>query len=272
MLAAAALTPTKWLLRQRMTTISRPGAQWVVFGASVRGPTHVAEHTPNQDAWVGRLRRVYALVTVSDGLGSRPQSLTGARAVCWAAGQATAAWAATPQAPTESLIRMMRILWEMRVAPAAPGDCAATCLLALWLATGRLLVVGLGDGLALVRRSDGGVEALKRSPDEFSNRTLSLGQPHQLADWRVVEVDPAPPGTIVVLATDGVAEDLRVDRLSEWAHWLIETYGCQPAQERRRLLQRELRQWPTPGHGDDKTVAVLWRPDESHQGCLHSHD
>jgi len=157
------------------------------------------------------------------------------------------------------------VLWELKVAPNDPAECSATCWLGLRLENGRLLVIGLGDGLALIRLPNGEVRSLGRAPGEFLNRTLSLGQAHRLPDWQVLEIERAEPDTIIVLATDGVADDLRSDRLGDWALSLVQDHGGQPAGERRRLRQA-LQQWPTPGHNDDKTVAVLWQPEDATKG------
>jgi hypothetical protein len=230
-----------------------------MFGATVRGPGHAREQLPNQDAWLGRLRDRHALITISDGLGSRPDSAHGSRAACRAADQAAAAWAHFPDAEPGAFIRLVHVIWELRVAPKAPADCAATCWAAVWTASGRLLVAGLGDGLALVRQPDGQVQVFSRPASEFTNQTLSLGQTHRVTDWRTLDV-VASPGTVVLLATDGVADDLRPERLGDLTQWLVGDLGALPGPQRRWALQRELRNWPTPNHIDDKTLVVLWQP------------
>ena len=62
----------------------------------------------------------------------------------------------------------------------------------------------------------------------------------------------------MVLATDGVADDLAPERLDEFTDWLANDIGrLSPPTARWRRLCRELRAWPVPHHLDDKTVAVL---------------
>jgi serine/threonine protein phosphatase PrpC len=231
----------------------------VAFGASVRGPGHTRQKLPNQDAWLVRVRATYAVAAISDGLGSRPDTRRGAQAVCKAAAEAARAWAPYRQAAPEVLIRLLRILWEIRLAPYAPVNCAATCWVVVWMQSGRLVIAGLGDGLALVRRPDGEVTALAREGSSFVNQTQSLGQPHRLADWRTMDL-MASSGTIVLLATDGVADDLQPERRGDLAHWLATDLGTLPAWDQRRTLRHELQNWPTPGHVDDKTLVVLWQP------------
>lgn len=51
-----------------------------------------------------------------------------------------------------------------------------------------------------------------RSGTDFANETLALGVPHRLRDWWIEQLPPHPR-RIVVIASDGIADDLRPDRL-----------------------------------------------------------
>ncbi len=62
---------------------------------------------------------------------------------------------------------------------------------------------------------------------------------------------------IAVLVTDGIADDLRPDKLGTFLKWLRDDIARKPRAGRATALRQALRQWPTPGHLDDKTVAVL---------------
>lgn len=232
-------------------------AVWRWFGASVRGPAHEREGTPNQDAWLGRGLRTGGVVAVCDGMGSRKHAALGARAGCLAAAKAARTWARAGGAPVELLLRLVHDLWAVRVHPREKGDCAATCLLAA-VPGDRLVVAQLGDGLAMVVPPGAAPVVLEgRAPEGFANLTTGLGVATSLRDWRWHE-GAAEPGALVLLATDGVADDLVPERRARFAAHLRTAYGSLPAAKRWRQLAGELRKWPVPAHGDDKTVALLW--------------
>ena len=232
-----------------------------MYGASVRGPGSLRRGKAKQDAWIRSHGAFGHLLGVCDGMGSRPASEAGAQAACRALRRAARLWpgntSSAQRADPTLLVRLVEILWRLELGPRAPGECATTCLFALREPDGRLLFAGLGDGLAIVRRDGGGVATFGgRSPDAFGNETLALGTPHRIADWWIA-TEPSGHGRAVVLATDGVADDLAPERLEEFMDWLADDVGRLAPPARWRRLCREFRAWPVPHHQDDKTIALL---------------
>jgi len=232
------------------------------FGASVAGPAHVAARVGNQDAWTcthwpSEHGTVYCAV-VCDGLGSRLHARDGARAGVRAAKQAARQWSRAPGAPTGLLVRLLEVLWRLEVAPPPPDDCAATCLVALAVPDGsgrRLVLLALGDGLAAAETQQGLQSVGGRAEAEFSNTTAALGTPHHMNDWQVLDLRPS--GRVrVLLLSDGIADDVSAQRVPDLLTWLAGLEG-RPAAARGQTLRRALRQWPVPGHSDDKTVVYL---------------
>ena len=232
-----------------------------MYGASVRGPRNLRQGRANQDAWIRAVGAFGHLIGVCDGMGSRPASDAGARAACRALRRAARLWPggsspADRPDPTH-LVRLVEILWRFELGSNAPAECASTCLFALREPDGRLLLAGLGDGLAIVRTAGGGLTTFGgRSPDTFGDETLALGTPHRIDDWWL-GTEPAGRGRTVALTTDGVADDLAPERLEAFMDWLANDVGRLVPAARWRRLCRELRTWPVPRHLDDKTVAVL---------------
>ena len=231
-----------------------------LYGASVRGPRNAQRARANQDAWVRSSGPFGHLIGVCDGMGSRSASDVGARAACRALRRAARLWpgrsSGAPLSPT-LLIRLVEILWRLELRSRLPAECASTCLVALREPDGHLLLAGLGDGLAIVRKADGEVATFGgRSEDAFGDETLALGVPHRIVDWWVA-TEPPGRGRAVVLVTDGIADDLASDRLRPFTDWLADDIGRLVPAARWRRLCRELRAWPVPRHLDDKTVAVL---------------
>lgn len=234
----------------------------VVFGVSVAGPGHVAANLANQDAWTCTCWRlgsgdVYCAV-VCDGLGSRPQAREGALAGIRAARQAARQWVNAPDASVSLLVRLVEVLWRLEVAPLPPGDCATTCLLVLAFPEGeatRLVMLALGDSRCLVETEDGLRALGGRAAEQFGNVTLALGTPHHMDDWQVQDFKTV--GQLrVLLLSDGIADDVPVEKVPEFLHWLGDFEG-RPAPARGRALRRALRHWPVPGHTDDKTLVYL---------------
>ena len=232
-----------------------------MYGASVRGPRNVRQGGTNQDAWTRTGGAFGHLIGVCDGMGSRSASDAGARAACRALRRAARLWpggtSPADRADPTHLVRLVELLWRLELAPRPPAECASTCLFALREPDGHLLFAGLGDGLAIMRRSGGGVATFGgRSPDAFGDETVALGTPHRIDDWWIV-TEPPGRGRTVVLATDGVSDDLAPERLEAFTAWLADDVGRLAPAARWRCLCRELRAWPVPRHLDDKTVAVL---------------
>jgi hypothetical protein len=230
---------------------------WSVMGATVRGPQHRKEKKPNQDAWLGRLARDSVMAVVCDGMGSRKHSATGSRAACRAVADAVRHWGSIPEAPPELLLRLIHALWNVRVHQTGRDECATTCLFAAITKHERLVLAQLGDGLVMLKTPHG-IIALESPNDRFGNTTTGLGVAKDIREWRV-HVEPKITGeAVIMLATDGVADDLLPEKRDGFIHFLVERYGRLPAAGRSRAIAKSLREWPTPRHLDDKTVAVLW--------------
>lgn len=230
---------------------------WEAMAVTVRGPAHVREGKPNQDACLVRRNRRAVLAVVCDGLGSRPHSDAGARSACRAAVDAVRHWTSSPDAPADLLLRTIHALWNVRVHATGRDASATTCIFAAACADGRLILAQLGDGLVFLKKP-GGCIALEPDGDRFGNETTGLGITTDVRDWRV-HIEPLSSRPMaVLLATDGVADDLLPEKREAFVDFLLADFAPTPAGVRSRALAAELRSWPTPRHRDDKTVALMW--------------
>ena len=226
-----------------------------LFGASVPGPAHIAAGLPNQDAWGHAVVRGYRVMVVADGLGSRSRSQDGSRAVVTAVPEALRAWLRHTDAPIEVLLGLVHLLWRAALAPIEPDEAATTCLFAAIAPDGSGLAAQLGDGLVLVGEEAAVVPLAQRPDDSFANQTLALGVTRRIGAWHWRRL--APGARRLLLCTDGVADDLLPDRHPALLDWLEQDLLPLPPQQRWRTLARELRDWPTPRHTDDKTLAFI---------------
>ncbi len=237
------------------------------FGASVKGPLHQRERRPNEDAWKGFCGSFGTAIVVSDGMGSKPNAHTGARMACRAVKDALQYWEKIKVGSPVILLRLVHILWELQVLPASVEDSAATCLFAVVLPSGELLVAKLGDGIAAIRETDGKVIVLGDERSGFCNQTTALGVARSTKEWSVITRPSFPPGAAVLLATDGIADDLIGDRVGDFINLLTDEFACLQPSVRWRKLCHELRNWSTPKHLDDKTLAILWHKKDDFEGA-----
>jgi serine/threonine protein phosphatase PrpC len=220
----------------------------------VVGPSHRSEGKPNEDSWLGTHGAFGTLIVVSDGLGSRSEARKGAQMACRAVLDAVRAWHRAGTGAVADLLQRIEPLWLERIAPSIARDCAATCLFALAHARGHVHVAAIGDGMAFLRTRAGRLEwVVGPRASGFSNDTDALGR---ASSWTHRSF-PRAVGEVVVLASDGVSDDLLPDRIGDFVVWLMDEFSTLPAQRRCQALRRELTEWPTPRHNDDKTLAVL---------------
>jgi serine/threonine protein phosphatase PrpC len=232
-------------------------SQWKWFGASVRGPGHILSGQGNQDAWLGRCGSFGAAIVVCDGLGSLTNSALGAHMACKTVIDSLRLWTHSKGAAPELLFRLIHALWAIRVQPAEPKQCATTCLFAASLADGSLLTAQLGDGLIAIKSPNENVQVIGSTRTGFSNETTGLGIAKNLSEWALKVTPSVLPGTVAMLASDGVADDLQQGKLSGFIDYLQTDFAPLPPRRRWQALASELRTWPVPHHTDDKTVALM---------------
>ncbi len=239
--------------------------QTYVFGASVQGPLHHSQGRPNEDAWLHAQGGFGVLVVVCDGLGSRPNARAGSRAACAAVKEAASRWSKVMDAPLSYLSHLVEVLWRLRLHPITPESAATTCLLALITSKGKCIVGGVGDGLALVRTDSNLQVIIGDRGKNFADETNGLGTSKGSRSWTLAELPATDAQRVAVLTTDGVADDLLPERYGGLCDYLVGSFASLAPRERRQRLANELRAWPTPGHLDDKTIAVIHIPQRTYE-------
>jgi serine/threonine protein phosphatase PrpC len=230
---------------------------WKSFGASVRGPGHVATGKPNQDAWASFHHAWGDGIVISDGLGSKPFSDFGSDAACLAVACAANACRNKTEIDHDLLFNRIKTNWLSLISPREPRDCAATCLFAFRLGDGVIHLGMLGDGLAAAVKTNGSIVQLSEDKSQsFSNITAALSPNVSAKDWRYLSL-PAEECVAVLLCTDGVADDL--DNIDGFVKGFIKAHRALATVSANRHVREMLENWPTPKHSDDKTIACLFR-------------
>lgn len=230
---------------------------WRYFGSSVRGLSHARAGLPNQDAWLGAGTRDGLRVVLADGLGSAEFARQGSQAACRATLKAMRHWGRADGPPVGVLIDLLEGFWRLEIGAGEPAHYAATCLFAMSLPDDRVLIGQLGDGLALWRWPDGRLVCLSSEREGFANQTASLGSPDSRSRWRLHETR-AIAGASLCLLTDGIGDDLLPEQFGEFLGYVERTYAPLPPRQRHARLARDLRNWPSPRHGDDKSLLFCW--------------
>lgn len=224
-------------------------------GASVRGPVHRQDGEPNQDALgIYGLRGGWC-AAVADGLGSRPHSHLGSRRAVNLLRQLMRG-ARPPSAA--GVVPELREAWLSHFGQSY-RDYETTCLWACVDATGRGQVGQVGDGLLLVR-SEGRFSVLSVPRRGYSNHTSTLAQ-REPAECCSAGVALTQPGDGVLMMTDGIADDLISEQLELFFNAIYRRMRHSSRRRMRRWLTRELNDWSTPHHGDDKSIAGIFRTD-----------
>ena len=232
---------------------------WSSWGTSVIGPMHLKRGMPNQDVWMSCHYSWGHVVVVSDGLGSKPHSDYGARVACLSVFEAAKAYWNNKKAKIEDVLRLIHANWLVKVSPFLSSDCSATCLFVIQM--GNQLFLGrLGDGLIAVyaEKSTDCFLMTDNKQNSFSNFTYSLSQNFRFDQWETVKIT-TNSCSAVVLCTDGIADDIMPEKQMKFAEEFYLHYKDCTAKKRKKEIQKWLKNWPVPGHSDDKTIACLFK-------------
>lgn len=227
--------------------------RFAAAGASVRGPAHIQEFLPNQDAFVTKGSKGGIFVSVADGLGSRACSHIGSS---YAVKFAREIARLHNTAPPAEVMCQIKQNWLVTFGSDS-RDYDTTCLWADVSAHGKARLSQIGDGLALVR-SAGVFKVVTPSREGFGNQTDTLRQAG--ADkWICHEAQISEAGDGVLLMTDGISDDLIAEHLEQFFDAVYQHARRLSKRATRRWLEKELMQWSTPLHGDDKSIAGIFR-------------
>lgn len=226
-------------------------------GTSVVGPSHAEAGEPCQDACGVRGWRGGWIACVADGLGSRSQSGKGARCAVRMAMQALRRELDHQQEMRELATRIYRA-WLGAMGPDRADEAATTLLIAACTPQGQVRTWQLGDGMVLIR-SQGQVRVLTPPRSGFGNETRAMGIDRAWSSWSTHEFALSQPGDQVILMTDGVADDLDERSLHAFPLALHRHISGLSRRRARRWLTHELTHWGTPGHSDDKSLALIFK-------------
>lgn len=217
---------------------------------SVIGPGHLLNGQPNQDSVLVKSVPTGWLAVVCDGMGSKPYADLGSKLAC----RSTLNIIRKAQFTIESkdLIKLIYQQWLSLLGNVKANDAVTTCLIC-WLShQGELRTFQLGDGLVLTSKS-----VIEPSDsNNFGNITTGLGKSRKFSDWQVTR-QQLSVGNVIALMTDGISEDLNQGMELAFLNTIVESTNGTSIRQAKTWLKNEFRNWGTPNHTDDKTLAVM---------------
>ena len=227
-----------------------------IYGATVIGPRHQELKEPNQDCITIQGFCGGWIAAVADGLGSNRYSHIGSKHACQVA--ANILRQSDDSRHMDDLLRAIHVEWKNKISPLYPHDASTTLLFVKINRDGRFRVAQLGDGLLLIR-SNGQFSRLTPTRKGYGNQTEALGTEFKLKDWLWADGYLSKKNDAIVLMTDGISDDLDYEYLSEFVTALEQDLQHRNRRTGRRWLQRELEEWSTPMHSDDKSLIAIFR-------------
>ena len=226
--------------------------RWKGWGVSQRGPLHIKNSIPNQDGFVLKTYTWGAAAVVCDGLGSKPQSHIGSKKLCESFIQTVKIFEFDKD--LSFFEKIMLPVWEMKISPIKTEDALSTIIFTI-IKDEKVYIANSGDGGIVIL---GKKEFVFEDEGEFSNITTPFGYAN--LKWRVFKEEDI---NAIMICTDGIYDDLKKERIKEFAKDYINYYKNMQPLKRYHKIKRLLKNWPVKGHSDDKTIVTLYKDENA---------
>lgn len=232
-------------------------------GCTLVGRAHSDLGIENQDSFSIREYKFGTVMVVADGLGSLVYSKIGSKMVCEAVCEASKIWINNDNKNIRNLIKLIHILWEMKISPYEKKDCGTTCLFSIFINDTNKVIIGqIGDGL-LAYIKDNELSILKEKNDDFLNITNSMHNVKKFSEWTYDEFILENNNLTLLMCTDGISEDIVENKEKEFILELENILvNIKSMKQRNRKLKKILKFWKTPYSDDDKTIILYMKKGE----------
>lgn len=218
---------------------------------SVIGPGHICDALPNQDAVGNYINKNHWAIIVCDGMGSRSLADVGARTAVSSIRSVLRRSALNVSAKSVISDFYQHWLNALKQLGVCPNDAVTTVLIAWGNHQGDFRTFQLGDGVI----STASRVITPFSNDEFSNLTTGLGLSKKFSDWAISEGVLSNKDKGILLASDGVSEDV-TDHCAFTQALIVYSYK-KSSRRVKKHLKSMLINWPTPHHTDDKSLNMV---------------
>ena len=232
-------------------------------GCTLIGKAHIDLGIANQDSFIIREYNFGTVMVVADGLGSLKYSNIGSKMVCEAVCEGSKIWNNNDNKNIRNLIKLIHILWEMKISPYEKKDCGTTCLFSIVISDSNRVIIGqIGDGL-LAYIKDNQLSILKEKNDDFLNITSSMHNVKKFSEWTYDEVILEDNSLTLLMCTDGISEDIVDNKEKEFIMELESVLvNKKSMKQRNKKLKKILEAWKTPYSHDDKTIILYMKKGE----------
>lgn len=220
---------------------------------SVIGKSHTAAGLPNQDAVrIIRLENGNILV-IADGVGSETHAELASQAAAEAVIEVLCSVDAGMLAE-EDIAEMLCGTFRKHLAAKCTQRAATTCIFCAHLFRKGIFLGQIGDGICCGYQN-GSPFVLAEKNADFANVVVPLTSDCPPERWKILKLG-ATEELELMLATDGVADDILPGKEADFAHHLINALEAEPVSNRKTALKSILDHWETPMSFDDKTIAL----------------
>lgn len=236
-----------------MTSLSNAG---IITGASVIGSAHICKHLPNQDAFKYRSYGYGHVMAVADGVGSDYYSQFGSKAVVQAVHEAFCAYV-RGDIHRAQITRSIHKYYVSILKKQYHSAASTTCIFAAYIFNQGLYLGLIGDGI-ICGNIDLQPFVMQKKSDSFTNIVQPLSPQRLTPTWITKFIPENRFNSIrLMLATDGISEDILPNKESDFASYLIDCVSAKRAEDRQIKLYNLLENWETPKSLDDKTVVLF---------------
>ena len=233
-----------------------PSDRALLVGESLVGAAHAGQRQQNQDAVRVQAYSYGSVAAVADGVGSHRYAGYGSRAAVQAVHQVFAQYARRDMDRTR-IVRAIAGRYVELVQAQYRAWAGTTCIFFAHLYEEGLFLGQVGDGICC-GYLNGAPFCLGEREEAFSNLVAPLsaaGGPPPA--WRTRFVPKGELRSVeLMLATDGVSDDLLPGQEAAFARYLISRAAEARQEERQEALRQILERWETPLSQDDKTIAL----------------
>ena len=232
----------------------------LVRGVSVKGPQHIRSKKSNQDSFMIKDLKCGKVAVVADGMGSCKYARVGSRAICEAVCESCEIWSRYKKPQLALLFQMIMNLWYLKISPLPKEQCKTTCMFVFYNYDGDVIIAQVGDGIIAYKHGDE-FNIFFEKEDDFSNETLSVSKITKLSQWNIKRFNVKKEERFsLFICTDGISEDLIPEKREDFLEALLNLYKDRSSWKKDARLPKLLKKWPTPKHGDDKTIVVFHKP------------
>lgn len=220
---------------------------------SAIGKSHIAAGLPNQDTVkITKLENGNILV-IADGVGSEIHSEMASQAATEAVTEVFCSLDAGMLAE-EDIAEMLCGMFRKRLAAKCVQKTATTCIFCAHLFRKGIFLGQIGDGICCGYQN-GSPFVLAEKDADFANVVVPLTSNCSPERWKILKLG-ATKELELMLATDGVADDILPGKEADFVHHLINVVEAEPDSNRKAVLKNILDHWETPMSFDDKTITL----------------